>query len=581
MTLTEALRLLNSHKDSALPVYRVCLACGFTPLHCQTLLAAELQRALPQHKVEVSPGLFGDLAGTVERAASQHPAALAVLLEWPDLDPRLGYRSLGGWTPRDWENLESSVPAALSRLRQAFTQVPAGVSTAVCLPALPPAPVFSVAGWQSSPVQLRLDAELAAFAAWLAARPDCRLVNAAWLAENSPPAGRFDAAKELQAGFPYTMAHAAAAAVALARLLAPPAPLKGLITDLDDTLWRGIVGDDGPENVAWDLAGHGQIHGLYQKLLRSFAEQGVLVGVASKNEPSVVRSAFARPDILLPEETIFPFEVHWHEKSGSVARILEQWNIAADAVAFVDDNPREVEEVQAAHPGLQTYLFPRDPAAALGLLAELRNRFGREQITEEDRLRRVSLQSQSAQREASIGVPLDTLLEQSEAELTFELHGAASPDARVLELVNKTNQFNLNGRRHTLAEWQERLRQPGAFVLVASYQDKFGPLGKIAVLQGRLREAELWLETWVMSCRAFSRRIEHASVNALFERFPAATVLVCDYQATPRNGPLTGHLAELSGSAAPAAPCRIERSQFERVRPALPHRVVWKQSPAA
>ena len=95
-------------------------------------------------------------------------------------------------------------------------------------------------------------------------------------------------------------------------------------------------------------------------------------------------------------------------------------------------------------------------------------------------------------------------------------------DARALELINKTNQFNLNGKRHTEASWHQYLSDPDVFLMLASYEDKFGPLGKIAVMAGRAENGELAIDHWVMSCRAFSRRIEHGCLQRVFEKFGAA-----------------------------------------------------------
>jgi FkbH-like protein len=100
-----------------------------------------------------------------------------------------------------------------------------------------------------------------------------------------------------------------------------------VITDLDDTLWSGIVGDDGVESVSWDLDHHTQGHGLYQQLLGALSEAGVLVAIVSKNEPAVVDAAFAREDLLRRRERVFPLEVGWGSKADAVGRVLARWNV--------------------------------------------------------------------------------------------------------------------------------------------------------------------------------------------------------------------------------------------------------------
>src|SRR5207253_7677851 len=161
---------------------------------------------------------------------------------------------------------------------------------------------------------------------------------------------RFDLKSELFNGLPYSLSHASLVAESLVRLMVPPVLKKGLITDLDDTLWSGIVGEIGVDKVSWDLSSHTHLHALYQQTLRALADQGVLVGVATRNDPAVVATALSRSDLLILKERLFPIEAHWKSKSSSVRRILATWNIGPSAAVFVDDNPRELEEVKAAFP---------------------------------------------------------------------------------------------------------------------------------------------------------------------------------------------------------------------------------------
>jgi len=581
VTVTEALEIIQkAPREGA--TFDVVLACGFTPLHLRTFLRAHLQQRFPSRPVNVSEGLYGDVPGTLVGAARQPVHAIALALEWPDLDPRLGFRSSGVW--RAETELHETVDAALARLTDAILALLAHVRIAVSLPTTPLPPLFHTAGWQASTAELLLDEKLSAFAATLARRHGLSLVNLRRLDEESPPASRYDLRSDLLTGLPYTVAHADALAAALGRLLAPTAPKKGVITDLDDTLWDGILGDAGPEGVSWDLASHQHLHGLYQKMLAGLSEQGVLIGVASKNDPDLVDRVFQRPDLLLPRSRVFPLEVHWNAKSGSVARILDTWNIGADSVVFVDDSPMELAEVAAAHPGIQCLRFPKgDYTAGLAMLRELRDLAGKEYVSAEDALRAESIrQSTDFRRQATDGSATETFLAQANARIEADMyasslgrcrpHGGVADDPRVLELVNKTNQFNLNGIRFTEADWQGRVVRPDAFTAVFSYDDKFGPLGKIAVMQGTRQGARLCIAAWVMSCRAFSRRIEHQCLKLLFERFEAAEIRF-EFAPTPRNGPLQQFFADLTGQT-PGGPFAITREQFAEHCPPLYHKVV-------
>jgi FkbH-like protein len=588
VTITEALKIIQAAGREDRPQYPVFLACGFTPLHLQTFLTAHLQQRMPGKRIAIRTGLFGDTAGTLESLRGSDVSALALALEWQDLDPRLGFRSAGAWGPAVSNDVLNVVRAMLSRMGEAIEQLPPPMAVACSLPTLPLPPLFHTPGWQAAEIELALERALLEFAARCSARRGFSVVNRQRLAEESPAAARLDFKSDLLSGLPYTIPHADQVGAALARLLSPPAPKKGLITDLDDTLWHGLVGEVGAENVAWDLASHHHLHGLYQKLLAALSAEGVLVGIASKNDEPVARRALERSDMLLSLDRVFPVEVHWNAKSGSVARILQKWNIGADSVVFVDDSPMELAEVAAAHAGIECVQFPaNDAAAGYALLRRLRDLFGKPRLAEEDAVRLESIRQGAAFQDASQeGASAESFLEQVEATVTLDFDLTAA-DPRTLELVNKTNQFNLNGIRYTEAEWSSRLARPGAVLLAASYRDKFGPLGKIAVIEGRLEDGTIDVGTWVMSCRAFARRIEHQCLKTLFERSGAGK-MVFDFVATPKNGPLREFLEAVTG-AAPEGRVELSRERFDAICPALYHRVeeietskdTWTQSQPA
>jgi FkbH-like protein len=308
--------------------------------------------------------------------------------------------------------------------------------------------------------------------------------------------------------------------------------------------------------------------------LAALAQRGVLVGVVSKNDPKLVEEAFRdRTDLVAGSASLYPIEAGWGRKSEAVGRVIQAWNIAADSVVFVDDSPLELEEVKSAHPGIETFRFPtNDPAAAWELILQLQDLFGKAAVLAEDRIRLASLRNADEfSRSAGSGPSEDEFLERTEAQVTVET-SPQSADARTLELLNKTNQFNLNGRRIEEGEWRRHLSEADTFLLVVSYQDKFGPLGKIAVLTGKVQTGLLKVTSWVMSCRAFARRIEYQCLRLLFEWFGAEEV-VLDYQSTPRNGPTTEFLTAIQ-SGTLALPVRIGRAEFESRCPRLFHTVV-------
>jgi len=571
MKLIEALEILRAAPKADAPSCKFFLASGFTPLHLTTFLAAELQQRLPTQMVRIETGTFGDVAGSLEGLETRGHTGVAVAMEWPDLDPRLGARRLGARGGDPVELLEAS-RSALARLEKRLATIAGTLPVAISLPSLPPLPLSPVPGWQASALELGLSTSLARFAEGLA-QAGARVVSAQRLAQLSPMADRADLQSDLLAAFPYTRSHASELASLLAQILVPPLPLKGLITDLDGTLWSGILGEDGVAGVAWDLDHHAQRHGLYQQLLRNLADNGVLIAAATKNDAGLVAEALARNDLLLSADRLYPVEANWGAKSASVGRILQAWNVGGDSVAFIDDSAMERAEVAAAHPGLLCLPFPeRDDASLLAFLERLRDLFGKPRVLDEDRLRRESLRAARIVREATAdpAEASDRFLEQAEAHL--ELSFAADPgDGRALELVNKTNQFNLNGRRFSEAAWREALARPGAFLLTAAYADKYGPLGRIAVLEGMRDGGGVHLEVFVLSCRAFSRRIEYRLLERLLARFEAQEIAF-DFVLTPRNGPVRNFLAGLLGRA-PEPPVWLRREDVLAKCPPLYHEV--------
>ena len=571
MRLIDALRIVNQPAAPGAPPCTVLMACGFTPLHLQTMLNASLRLALPHRQVAVRTGLYGDLFGTLEQADEKSLDAALVFLEWPDVDPRLGLRQLGGWGEGVQDDILREAEVRLARLSGAVTALAARVPVTVSTPTLTLPPAASTSTVEAGSFELQLHALVASHAADLSAQPGVVILNHRELDRLSPGSRRHDVASELATGFPYFLEHAHALAALAARTVAPPLPMKGLITDLDDTLWRGLVGEDGPEGVSWDLDHKSQMHGVYQQLLKSLADNGTLVAVASKNDPAIVEQAFERRDLHIRRSDLYPMEVHWQPKSASVAAILKTWNVGPESVLFIDDTPMEVEEVKAAHPQVDCRLFPKhDAAAVYELLHRIRDLFGKRHVTEEDRIRAASIRNAAAlRRSAEDGAEvLDEFLATADARVAFA-HAKEPADPRALELINKTNQFNLNGRRITESEWASYRGRDDTSVMVISYDDKFGPLGKIAVLAGRKLGGLFTVDTWVMSCRAFSRRIEHQTLREVLQRLGVDEVEF-DFMPTQRNGPVRDLLTALTGSA-PTGRVRLSRAQLERLCPELHH----------
>ena len=252
-------------------------------------------------------------------------------------------------------------------------------------------------------------------------------------------------------------------------------------------------------------------------------------------------------------------------KSGSVERILKAWNVGADSMVFVDDNRIQLEEVRAAFPEMECVVFPKsDYPAGLAMLRRPRDLFGTPLLAEEDAYRPESAkQNRHVADSARNGDMAEHFLATAEASIALEFDTPAT-DRRVVELVNKTNQFNLKGIRYTEAEWRQGLQDPGSFAAVVSYRDNFGLLGKIAVLRGQRAADRIRFDSWVMSCRAFLRCIEYQCLSQLFQRLEVQEIIF-NFISTPNNGPMRDFLSGLAGE--PAAP--LTRDAFAAKCPKL------------
>lgn len=572
MTLNEALVLIRTNlvqTKGIAPERVLFLVCGFQPLHLATFLRACQAEREPPSPSEVLTGLYGDISGNLDRAADSAATAAAVAIEWNDIDPRLGLRAGGGWGSTAKKDILASAPGRLKLLADGIGKLAKRMPVAVLGPTLPLPPIDNTVRAQAGLLQLELQHHVAAFLLEAAGNPGVRIAQ--------PPSAsgdpEIDPKMELLAGFPYTVKHAAAVAQSLASALWQATPRKGLITDLDDTLWAGIVGEIGLGAVTWSHENHAQPHGLYQQMLGHLADCGVLLGVVSKNEPAVAQEALARTDLLLDASTLFPVMAGWGVKSKAVAEVLRVWNIGADSVVFVDDNQMELDEVGQTFPGMTCLRYPGNDAARVWqLLGQLRDLFGKPVLTEEDRLRRESIRAAEVMRDSGEAAGSPEFLRGLAGTVTLDYARGSGGDSRALELINKTNQFNLNGLRVGEGDWHRLLEQPGTLAVTASYRDKFGPLGRIGVLvaepAGGNGGAMLRVSHWVLSCRAFSRRIEHHMLDSLLRRSGAEEIEFA-FTQTERNQPLQEFLGRIGARESG----RLRASHFRDVCGPLPHQM--------
>ena len=248
--------------------------------------------------------------------------------------------------------------------------------------------------------------------------------------------------------------------------------------------------------MTWDLHSHTQLHALYQKLLSSLADSGTLIGVASKNDPAVAAKAFERKDLSLKPEQVFPVEVHWKREIGQRGADpgdVEHRSRQRDFRRRQSDGVGRGRRRTSRH---RVRAVPEERLRRGAGNAAAPARSLRQRARVEGRRAAAGEHSQGAafREQAAGGAAPESFLQDINAVVTFDF--AAQSEPRVFELVNKTNQFNLNGRRYTEGDWRKLVSAPDAVLAAISYEDKFGPLGTIAVLAGQVAGERLNVEAW-------------------------------------------------------------------------------------
>lgn len=318
-------------------------------------------------------------------------------------------------------------------------------------------------------------------------------------------------------------------------LLRPPA--KCIVVDLDNTLWGGVLGDDGVAGLQLGDEHPGSSFKAFQALLLGYRRRGFLLAICSKNDDSTVRTALEEhPDMLLRGEHFAAIQANWDPKPLNLQRIAETLNIGLDALVFVDDNPVERATVRAALPMVEVVELPEAPHLYAAALRAVRS-LDRPRVLAEDADRAAMYAADHRRRDLEAKVEsVDQFLAGLEMVATI---GAADEATlpRIHQLVGKTNQFNLTTRRHSL----EDLRRMNASGRVAwlRLRDRFGDLGLVAVatLVPSAAVGVLEIDSFVMSCRVMGRRVEDALLAHLAEvaRALGATALEARYLPTKKN----------------------------------------------
>lgn len=312
---------------------------------------------------------------------------------------------------------------------------------------------------------------------------------------------------------------------------------KSLVLDLDNTLWGGIVGDDGAEGIE---IGHetsmGQVYSEFQAYLKELLGYGILLNVDSKNDEENAIAGLSHPEGTLRPQDFISIKANWEPKDLNFAEIAGELNILPESMVFVDDNPAERAIVTGQLPGV---CAPLMDAPEHYITAIDRCGFFEATKLSKDDLSRNEMYKANAQRaklQKSFRSYEDYLL-------SLDMHALIRPFepvyiSRIAQLTNKSNQFNLTTRRFTESQMQAASRDPDIITLYGKLTDKFGDNGVISVVMGRIDGELLHIELWLMSCRVLKRNMEHAMLDELVRAAEKAGAkrLRGYYYKTPKNG---------------------------------------------
>ncbi len=390
-----------------------------------------------------------------------------------------------------------------------------------------------------------------------AAQDGVLLLDVAHASERDGIDAWFDAGRWLQGKLEIAPQAAPLYGDIVARILAAQRGLskKCLVLDLDNTLWGGVVGDDGIEGIVLgEGSAVGEAHLALQRYAKQLKERGVLLAVCSKNDAGIAEAIFQEhPEMVLRRSDIVAFLANWDDKTENLKAIATQLNIGIDSLVFVDDNPVERARIRQSLPMIAVPELPEDAAQYVRCLADA-GYFEAVAFTSEDR-HRTQQYAANAEREGLLGSAqsMDEFLSGLKMSVVFGPFTAVD-HARVVQLINKTNQFNTTTRRYTSEEIAYLINLPNALTLQFRLLDRFGDNGLVSAMILRPtsdHEDVLEIDNWVMSCRVFGRQLEFEAMNIAVEaaRQRGARALIADYIATSKNNVISALYPSLGFAA--------------------------------
>jgi FkbH-like protein len=329
---------------------------------------------------------------------------------------------------------------------------------------------------------------------------------------------------------------------------------KCLILDLDNTLWGGTIGDDGLGGIVLGQgSAQGEAYLAFQSYAKQLAERGVILAVCSKNDEENALAPFNKhPEMILKQSDIGCFVANWDDKATNVRRIASALNIGMDSLVFADDNPFERNIVRRELPAVAVPELPEDPSLYARCLADA-GYFEAIRLTEND-LNRSQQYQENLKRDAlrASSTDLAGYLKSLAMRLEWKRFDPVGLQ-RIVQLINKTNQFNLTTRRYHEAAVTGFMNDPRTITLQLRLTDQLGDNGIIAVVIAfpmDSNDVEYKIDTWLMSCRVLGRQVEQATLNLLasIARRNGARKLIGEYRKTANNSMVSQHYERLGFS---------------------------------
>jgi len=323
---------------------------------------------------------------------------------------------------------------------------------------------------------------------------------------------------------------------------------KCIVLDLDNTLWGGIVGEDGIEGISLSIGNpEGDAFLSFQQYLLHLKDRGIILAVCSKNNETDALDVFRNhPNMLLKLNDIACFKANWENKPNNISAIASTLNIGLDSIVFIDDSPLERDNVRRYLPSVAVPEMPIEPSEYVRTLSQA-GYFGLSSFTTEDIVRNQSYQNKiKAEQVLSENIDLKQGLEAIEMKIKFLPFNAIGRN-RIEQLINKSNQFNLTTRRYNSAQIKTFEDGENYYTLQVHLQDKFGDYGMISVLIGKIEGTQLTIDTWLMSCRAIGRNVEDAVFQHLvnFCMNKQITCIIGNYLKSERNSQVEYHYKQL------------------------------------